>query len=168
MIRVGKIVATHGIQGALVMTHVAGDSRWLKKGHAIMVEMLKGSYIPYFVTETRVVNDKEYVINVEEVDKVENARRLVGKSVYVNEDLLAMYAKESPLLWVGFKVTDVNYGLLGVMEDVMQTPSQWLGKIMYNEKEVLIPLLHQFIKDINVKAKRIIMELPQGLLEVYL
>ena len=162
------MVATHGIQGAVVMTHVAGDSRWLKKGSALMVEMQKGSYIPYFVTDFRVVNDKEYVVNIEDLDKVENAKRLVGKSVFVNEDLLAMYAKESPLLWVGFNVTDVNYGLLGIMEDVMQTPNQWLGKIMYNEKEVLIPLLNQFIKDINVKAKRIIMELPQGLLEVYM
>ena len=78
-----------------------------------------------------------------------------------------MYAQESPLLWVGFKITDVNSGLLGVMEDVMQTPNQWLGKIIYKDKEVLIPLLNQFIRDINIKAKRIIMELPAGLLEVY-
>ena len=168
MIRVGKIVATHGVQGAVIMTHVAGDSRWLKKGHALMVEMQKGSYIPYFVDACRAAKDDEYIVNMEDLDKVENAKRLVGKAVYVEEDLLAAYAKESPLLWIGFTITDVHVGLLGTMEDVMQTPSQWLGKVMYNEKEVLIPLLNQFIKDIQVKQKLIIMELPAGLLDVYM
>ena len=168
MIRVGKIVATHGIQGAVIMTHVAGDGRWMKKGHALMVEMQKGSYIPYFVSEFRIVNDKEFNINLEELNMVENAKKLVGKAVFVDEALLAGYAKESPLLWIGFTVTDVHVGLLGVMEDVMQTPNQWLGKIMYNDKEVLIPLLHQFIKDIQVKQKRLIMELPAGLMDVYM
>ncbi len=168
MIRVGKIVATHGLQGAVIMTHVAGDSRWLKKEHVLMIEMQKGSYIPYFVSDFRAVNDKEYNVNFEDLDKVESAKKLVGKSVYVDEALLAGYAKESPLLWIGFSITDVHVGLLGVMEDVMQTPNQWLGKVIYNEKEVLIPLLHQFIKEIQIKQKRIIMELPAGLMDVYM
>jgi 16S rRNA processing protein RimM len=168
MIRVGKIVATHGVQGAVIMTHVAGDSRWLKKGDALMVEMQKGSYIPYFVDSCRAANDKEYVVNIEELDKVENAKRLVGKHVFVEEDLLADYAKESPLLWIGFTITDVHTGLLGTMDDVIQTPAQWLGKVMYNDKEVLIPLLNQFIKEVQVKKRRLIMELPAGLLEVYM
>ncbi len=168
MIRVGKIVATHGLQGAVIMTHVAGDSRWLKKEHVLMIEMQKGSYIPYFVSDFRSVNDKEYNVNFEDLDKVESAKKLVGKSVYVDEALLAGYAKESPLLWIGFSITDVHVGLLGVMEDVMQTPNQWLGKVIYNEKEVLIPLLHQFIKEIQIKQKRIIMELPAGLMDVYM
>lgn len=168
MIRVGKIVATHGLQGSLIMTHVAGDGRWMKKGHALMVEMQKGSYIPYFVSEFRIVNDKEFNLNMEDLDNVENAKKLVGKHVYVEEALLAGYAKESPLLWMGFTVTDVHVGLLGVMEDVMQTPNQWLGKIIYKDKEVLIPLLNQFIKDIQIKQKRLIMELPAGLMDVYM
>lgn len=168
MIRVGKIVATHGVQGAVIMTHVAGDSRWMKKGDALMVEMQKGSYIPYFVDGCKAVSDTEYHVTLEEVDKVEAAKKLVGKQVYVDEELLAGYAKESPLLWIGFSITDVNTGLLGEMVDVMQTPSQWLGKIIYNDREVLIPLLNQFIKEIQVKKKRLIMELPAGLLEVYM
>lgn len=168
MIRVGKIVATHGVQGAIIMTHVAGDSRWMKKGDALMVEMQKGSYIPYFVEACKAVTDTEYHVTIEEVDKVEAAKKLVGKQVYVDEELLAGYAKESPLLWIGFSITDVNIGLLGEMTDVMQTPNQWLGKIIYNDREVLIPLLNQFIKEIQVKKKRLIMELPAGLLEVYM
>jgi len=31
----------------------------------------------------------------------------------------------------------------------------------------LIPLIDQFIKQVDLRKKRLIMELPQGLLEVY-
>ena len=168
MIRIGKIVAAHGLQGAVIMTHIANDAKWMKKGMALMVEMQKGSHIPYFVSDFKSANEGEFILNLEEVDKVEAAKRLVTKSVFVNEDVLAAYAKTSPLLWIGFNVTDVHQGLLGPLEDVMQAPNQWLGKIMYNGKEVLIPLITHVIKEVNIRSKRLIIELPAGLLDVYL
>ena len=168
MIRVGKIVATHGLQGTVILTHVAGNSKWMKKGQALMVEMQKGSYIPYFIADFKVVNDAEYQVNLEELAKVENAKKLVSKHVYVDEELLAAYAKSSPLLWIGFTLTDINTGILGPLEDVMQTTNQWLGKVIYKDKEVLIPLIDQVIKNVNIRSKIIILDLPQGLLDVYM
>ncbi len=168
MIRIGKIVATHGVNGAVIMTHIAADSKWLKKGHALMVEMQRGSYIPYFVADFKVGNESEFVINIEDIDKVEAAKKLVSKAVFVNEDVLAAYAKQSPLLWIGFTVTDVHKGLLGPMEDVMQSPSQWLGKVMVGDKEVLIPLVEPILREVNLRSKRVIIEMPPGLIDVYL
>ncbi len=168
MIRIGKIVATHGLQGAVVFTHVASDSKWMKKGIALMVEMQKGSFIPYFVSDFKTAKANEFILNIEELDKVDAAKKLVTKSVFVEEDVLAAYARQSPLLWIGFNVTDVNYGLMGPIEDVMQAPNQWLAKIVVEGKEVLIPLIDHVIKDINIKAKRLVIELPAGLLDVYL
>lgn len=168
MIRIGKIVATHGIGGDLVLTHVVGNSKWLKKEHTLMVEMQKGSYIPYFINQCKPNNDKEYVIHIEEIDKVEAAKKLVTKQVYVDENILAGYAKQSPLLWIGFKVTDKHQGEIGYIADVMQTGSQWLGKIMYRDTEVLIPLIEQTIEALDLKTKTIKVDLPEGLLEVYL
>jgi len=167
MIRVGKIVATHGVQGAVIMTHIVGASNWMTKGQALMVEMQKDSYIPYFVADFKPSGEDEYQLTLEDMDQVESAKRLIKKNVFINEDVLAVHAKKSPLLWIGFQVTDVNQGIIGVIDDVMQTAQQWLGKIMHQEKEVLIPLIPQMIKDVNIKTKRIIMELPEGLLEVY-
>jgi len=168
MIRIGKIVATHGINGALVMTHVVGTSKWLKKDTTLMVEMQKGSLIPYFTTQVKAVNDKEYLINVEDIEKVEAAKKLVTKHVFVDEALLGDYAKKSPLLWIGFKVIDETKGELGVIEDVILTGSQWLGKIIYFGAEVLVPLIPEMIQNLDVKKKVINMDLPEGLLEIYM
>lgn len=168
MIRIGKIVATHGLQGWVVMTHITDASDWMKKGMALMAEMHKGSMIPFFVEDFKASADDEYLVKLEETDDIAEAKKLVRKHVYVQEEILASKARQSPLMWIGFQVTDVHKGVLGTIEDVMQTANQWLGKLEYEGKEVLLPLVPQMIKDVNIKNKRLIMELPEGLLEVYL
>lgn len=168
MIRIGKIVATHGLQGALVMTHIVGQSDWLKKDDVLFLELNKGSYIPYFVTAVKPANDEEYIINVEDIETMEVARKLVGKMAYVKEDILSAHATDSPLLWIGFNLVDKQKGSLGPIEDILQTGSQWLAKLTYEGKEVLVPLIDQLILDVNIRNKYVRVDLPEGLLEVYL
>jgi 16S rRNA processing protein RimM len=168
MIRIGKIVATHGLGGSLILTHVVGSSTWLKKGHAIHVEMQKGSFIPYFISLIKTNNNEEYILNVEDIDKIESAKKLVTKHVYVDESLLSDFAKQSPLLWIGFLLIDKNDGEIGKIEDVIQTGSQWLAKLTYKDTEVLVPLIDQTIDGLDIKTKVIQMTLPDGLLDVYL
>ena len=99
MIRIGKIVATHGLQGLLVMTHIVGNSKWLKNSDALFIEMQKDSYIPFFVSESKANNTEEYVISLEDIGSVESARRMIGMHVYVKDEVVASHAQDSPLLW---------------------------------------------------------------------
>jgi 16S rRNA processing protein RimM len=168
MIRIGKIVATHGLTGSLILTHVVGSSNWLKKEQVLMIEMHKGSYIPYFVSGVKANNNEEYIITVEDIDKIEAAKKLITKHVYVDESILSSFARQSPLLWIGFEMTDKNAGLIGNIEDVMQTGNQWLAKLTYKDTEVLVPLIEQTIEALDIKKKTINVSLPDGLLEVYL
>ncbi|MBL7720325.1 MAG: 16S rRNA processing protein RimM [Flavipsychrobacter sp.] len=167
MIRIGKIVAAHGLQGAVILTHIVGHSDWLKKEMPLFIELNKGSYIPYFTEQFRAANDEEYIVNLEEVTQVEQAKKLVGKQVYAQENLLEHTASDSPLLWIGFEVTDRKHGKLGKIDDVMLTANQWLAQLTYKDAEVLIPLIEQTIEGIDLKKKKIAVNLPEGLLEVY-
>ena len=168
MIRIGKIVATHGLTGSLILTHVLDNSTWLKKGHVLHVEMQKGSFIPHFISQCKAGNKGEYIVNIEDLDKVESAKKLVTKHVYADESLLTGFAKTSPLLWIGFTLTDKHKGKIGQIEDVVQTGSQWLATLTYENTEILIPLVDQTIEDVNIKTKTIKVDLPDGLIEVYL
>lgn len=167
MIRIGKIVATHGVNGALILKHVVGNSIWMHKDNILFIELRKDSYVPYFVKEARATGDEEYIVNVEDTDTVEAAKKLVGKQVYVKEDILQGKADSSPLLWIGFSMVDKKLGALGVIEDVMQTGAQWLAKIQVNNKEVLVPLVDELVLDVNIKNRFVRVELPDGLIELY-
>jgi 16S rRNA processing protein RimM len=168
MIRIGKIVATHGLGGSLILKHIVGNSDWLQKDAVLFVEVRKGSNIPYFTAQVKAHNDEEYILQLEDVDSMEVAKKLISKAVYVEEDILADHATDSPLLWIGFNLVDRAKGGLGVIEDVMQAGAQWLAKITYEGKEVLIPMVPQVIVEVNARNKFIRIDMPEGLLEVYL
>jgi len=167
MIRVGKIVATHGINGSLILSHMVGRSTWLKKKHVLLVEMQKGSYIPYFISQFKPNNEKEYIIELEDINKVESAKKLVTKHVYVDESILTDFSAESPLLWIGFNLIDKNLGEIGPINDVVYSGNQWLAKLTYQNSEALVPLIDQFIEKVDIKAKTVRVILPDGLLEIY-
>ncbi|MDI9319953.1 MAG: ribosome maturation factor RimM [Phycisphaerales bacterium] len=166
MIRIGKIVATHGLQGTLILTHLVGNSNWLKNEQVIFVAVQKDSRIPYYITKCKALNDEEYHIQLDDIDTVESAKKLMGKQVYVPTEILGEAKSDSPLLWIGFNVVDTEKGSLGALIDIAQTGHQWVGTIRYNAKEVLLPMVEPLLIEVNLRNKYIRMNLPEGLLDL--
>jgi 16S rRNA processing protein RimM len=166
MIRVGKLVATHGLGGDLILTHITGKKGWLKPGDALFVSLRKDSYIPHFVARIKSATEEEVILHFEDTDAVEVARKLVGKEVFVEEDVLAKGGKDSPLLWIGFEAIDESAGSLGPIEDIYQTAQQWLATVRINGKEALLPLIEQTLKKVDIKKKQVFLSIPDGLLDV--
>lgn len=167
MVRIGKIVATHGLGGDVIITHLAGSKAWLKAGDALFVALRKGSYIPFFVRSVKASVPDEVVVRFEDTDSVEAARKLVSKEVFIAEDILAESGAESPLLWIGFLLVDQAAGEIGLIKDVYQTRNQWLAEVDYKGAEVMVPLVAPVLQKADVKAKKVMVILPDGLLEVY-
>jgi 16S rRNA processing protein RimM len=145
MIRIGKIVGVHGVDGAVVMTHIAEKSDWLRAGDVLHIEVQKDSRIPYFTTAVNESKNNSLILRLEDVGTVEQGRRLIGKHVYVKEEQLPKIMVDSPLLWIG-----------------------WVGKITYKGIEALLPLVPPVLQKVDLKTQQIQLELPEGLLDVYL
>lgn len=167
MLRVGKIVATHGLSGDIVMTHITGKKSWLKAGDVVFVALQKDSYIPHFVKRIKATNDKEITLQFEEMETVEAARKLVSREVYVKEEMLLGAASDSPLLWIGFEAIDAQKGSLGLIKDMYKTAQQWLATVEVNGKEALLPIVDQTLGKVDLKKKQVFLNLPDGLLEIY-
>jgi 16S rRNA processing protein RimM len=167
MIRVGKIVATHGLAGDVVITHITGKKSWLKANDVLFVSPVKESYIPYFITKIKSTDEEEVILHFDETESVEVARKLVGKQVFVEEDMLMKEVQDSPLLWIGFEAIDETAGSLGQIEDIYQTAQQWLATVRVNGKEALLPLIDQTLKGVDLKKKKVHLSLPDGLLDIY-
>ena len=167
MIRVGKIVATHGLTGDVIITHVTGSKGWLKKGDHLFVAIHKESHIPYFISNIKAFTNKEATISFEDVVSVEVAKKLIGKEIFVQEEVLTTSKIDSPLLWIGFELIDDTKGPVGTIEDIYQTAQQWLATIRVNGNEALIPLIDQTLKKVDIKQRQVHVDLPDGLLEIY-
>jgi 16S rRNA processing protein RimM len=165
---IGKLVATFGVNGQLVIEHVLGKKTALKGLEVLMVEIKRNDLIPYFVVETKIKNDTEVYISLEDVDSKEKAKRLVPRPVWLKEaDFHKFVAKSSNLSFLGYMVYDKEKPLSDIRE-VIEQPHQVLVKIIYQEKEMLIPINEAFILKIDAKNKKVILDLPEGLLDIYL
>jgi 16S rRNA processing protein RimM len=167
MIRCGKIAATHGLGGDVILTHITGKKGWLKAGDVLFIALRKGSFIPHFVAGIKSATEREIILHLDETDSVEAARKLVGKEAFVAEEVLAKGGGDSPLLWIGFEVIDETAGSLGLIEDIYQTAQQWLAQVRVNGKEALLPIIEQTLKWVDMKKKQVFVNMPEGLLEVY-
>lgn len=168
MLKVGKIVATHALQGAIVLQQIINNDGWLKKGDTVFVEIKKDSLIPYFVLSAKAANHNELIVQFEDIEDVVEAKKLIKKTAYVKEELLETAKVDSPLMYIGYNLVDKVKGGVGNIDDVMLIGKQWIAKLIIDDTEVLVPLAEDWIIDVNYKNKFIRMDLPNGLLDVYL
>jgi 16S rRNA processing protein RimM len=159
---VGKLVGTFGVTGELVLQHVLGKKTSLKGLEVIMVETKKDNLLPFFVSNT------EVYIKLEDIDKKETAQKLVSKLVWLKEvDFKKYKAKDANISLLGYVIYDNEKALSEIIE-VIEQPHQVLAKIIYESKEMLIPVHENFIIKIDDKNKKVILDLPEGLLDIYM
>lgn len=66
---------------------------------------------------------------------------------------------------VGCRVLLADGQNLGEVTDVIHLPAQDLLAITYQEREILIPFLRQFVPKIDIRAKSIVITPPPGLID---
>lgn len=167
-IHIGKIVATHGIGGELIVVHSLGKKNAFKHITTIYVEETKNSYIPYFIEKCSPKSTEETLLKIEEINAKEQAHRFIKKNIWITQvDFDNTADKKYAITLLQHVVFDHNKEL-GVVEEVIEQPHQLLLKIIYKGKEVFIPLHEETLIKINKNKKEIYVELPDGLLDIYL
>jgi len=165
--KVGKLVATFGLKGELVLKHNLGKKTSLKGLAAVFIEERKESFIPWFVESTKIKTDEEIYLKLEGLNSREQASKLTQKEVWLPEaDFKKFSSKSSPINLLGFEIIEEEKPLGKILE-VIEQPHQLLCRIEINGKEVLIPLHEETIIKLDKRKQQVIVELPPGLLEIY-
>ena len=167
-IHIGSLVATYGFKGEMVLKHVLGKESEFKNVEALFIEEMKDTYIPYFHQKSVQKNISETVIKLEGVDTKESAAKLLQKKVWLQKnDFEKLVSKTAPVNLIGFSVFE-RAKKLGLVEAVIEQPLQVLLQVIIEGHEVLIPLHAETLKRIDRKKKEIHVNLPDGLLDIYL
>ncbi len=165
--KIGKLAATFGVGGEMVLQHNLGKKTSLKGLESIFIEEKNDSFLPYFITGTKIKNEKEIFISLEGIESKEDARPFIRKEVWLSEnDFKKFAATSAPISFLGFTVIDGEEELGEVLE-VIEQPHQVLCRIIVGGKEVLIPLHDGSLEKIDKKKRRLYVILPEGLLDIY-
>jgi 16S rRNA processing protein RimM len=167
-ISIGKIAAVHGVKGEMILQHVLGKKTSLKGVKAVFTQDKSASWFPWFVKEAKAKNKQEILLSLEEVDTPEAAKKLLQKTIWLVESDAAQHAAPASVLAI-VNYTVINNGVaLGEIVEVVEQPHQLLCTIMVNGKEVLIPLHQESLLNIDRNKRQVFVDLPDGLLELYL
>jgi 16S rRNA processing protein RimM len=164
---IGKLVASFGVNGDLILLHHLGKKTSLKGLEALFVEVVQGEMLPYFIQSAKIKAEDEIYLKLEGVDTKEAAGKLRQKEVWLTEEDFQKYAAKSSIVsLLGFHLMDDGTDRGPILE-IIEQPHQMLARIDLNGKEALVPLHSASLQKIDKKKKQVHVILPDGLLDVY-
>jgi 16S rRNA processing protein RimM len=166
--RIGQVKKPHGLHGEVKL--------FLEPGYESLLEEVKAIFLgeptaplPYFIEHFR--QGASLILKLEEVDNRETAELLRGKDLYLREsDVLhlepRMESSTSLVPWKGWELIDQDLGSLGPIREIREYPFQVMAVVEKDEKEILIPLVEELILEVREEEGQILMNLPEGLLDL--
>lgn len=166
---VGTIVSKFSFKGEVLVKTDGDDLSLLENRESVFVELGK-DLIPFFIEKCSYHKSNLLRIKFEEVDTERDAEALLRHHLFLPLSLLPkltgnkFYYHEV----IGFEVFDVNYGRVGVITHINDSSSQPIFEIAHEDQQILIPLHDDFLKEVNRKDKKITVQTPDGLIELYI
>ena len=167
-ILLGKILKPYGYRGFVrVAFFISGLEKVLSEGNFIFIEWI-GKPVPYLIREILWDDDKTARLKFEDIENLDAASKLIGRSVILSEKSVPKKLLKSlkPVELVDYKVVDLHNKLIGYVTGLDESGRQSILEVNLDEKEFLIPFHEDLVKSIDSKRKEIIVDLPEGLLDL--
>jgi len=165
---IGYIAKTKGLKGEVQISFSYPEPEKLKI-NALFVEH-DGKMVPHFVESYKIPQPMMGYFMFEDIDHIDKAKKIIHKKIFLANKLKPKKNKNEFTFkdLEGFGVTDTQHGFLGIITEVKAFPKQYIGALVYKEKEILFPLSHDLITNIDIEKQTIHINLPDGLIDIYL
>ncbi len=167
--QLGYVIKPHGLKGEVQVFLDVDSPGEYETLESVFVQ--KGQQLVPFFIESIAIGTGKAIVAFEEVESIEAAAELKGCSLFLPLDNLPdlgsndFYYHEL----VGFNLKSTAGEDIGEVKDVLEAGGQDLLAVMHSSnKEILVPLTDELISSLNKEEKKLVMEIPEGLLDVYL
>lgn len=158
LLRVGQIVSTHGLKGQVKVMLLTDFEDRLAKGKWLRLK-------EDWVTVESVGHHKErLILKLSGIETIDQAKLLQWEYLSVLGDVEPEMDEDEFLVsdLEGMMVKTVDGVELGLVDEVAAYPAQDILVI----GELMIPLVKQFVKDIDLENEVITVELLEGMLDL--
>ncbi|CAI2766278.1 ribosome maturation factor RimM [Flavobacterium collinsii] len=165
----GKIAKKFSFKGEVLAYLDTDEPELYENLESVFVECNK-HLVPFFI-ETSSLHKNDFLrIRFEDVNTEEDADALLGNAIYLPLSMLPKLSGNKFYFHevIGFEIEDQRLGVFGKIAAVNDTTAQPLFEVLNGEVEMLIPMIDQFLVKIDRDNKKVIMNLPEGLVEMYL
>lgn len=165
----GKIAKKYSFKGEVLVYLDTDEPELYENMESVFVEIGK-NLVPFFIESATLHKNDFLRVRFEDVTSEEDAAALLNKKLYLPLDLLPKLEGDQFYFHevIGFEIEDKRYGIVGKIVSVNESSAQPLFEVLNGEIEILIPMIDEFLVKIDRENKKVWMDLPEGLIEMYL
>ena len=161
LFKAGKINKTHGVNGEL---NCSVNADTIDRAEYMVLDM-DGIFVPFFISNIRVKSQNAALVTLEDIEDETEARKLIGKDIYLPIALMEDEDMLSYEYFVGFTV--VNAGeKLGEISFVDDQTVNILFGIKTEDGDILLPAVEDFIDEVDNENKILYTNYPIELVEL--
>lgn len=169
IIPIGYCAKTHGIKGELnvVITQCCN----LEQLSCVVIQV-EGILVPFYIESVRPRNNESFLVKFQEINTDEDASELVNHPISaLKKDLVLDESIEDEIVYledmVGFDIIVDSNKKIGQIIDYDDSTDNMLFIVKNKANdEFLIPATEDFIVEIDIDKKYILMLLPEGLINL--
>lgn len=165
-ILLGRITKVSGYEGAIAVKLEKSFCENIPGMESVFLE-IEGKPVPFFISDSEYSGADILKLKFEGYDSIEKISEFTGCRVFLTSGIPADNQIEDLERLIGYKVLTADNILLGSVKEVIPNPGQWLLNVNSAEnREILIPFHEDFILNIDITLKILVMDIPEGLAEI--
>ncbi len=166
----GSITKKHGTSGDVVVYLDTDQPQAYTELESVLIRR-GGDLIPFFISDITPLKENHFRFTFEEINSIEEAESWIDSELYLPLAILPPLSGKKFYYHeiVGFEVIQNSSNSIGIVQEVLDRPTQPIFVILgSNEKEILIPAIDEFIESIDRAEKKLYIQAPEGLIDLYL
>jgi 16S rRNA processing protein RimM len=162
----GTVTRSHGLKGFFKVNIYSAGIPPIEKDEPVFIQ-LQGGPVPFFVEECSAASHDVWMMKLEEIDSLEAANKFIGEEMLIEEANFVGIKTEATNELVGFQVEDFEKGDIGVVTGILETAQHPVIEIEKDDNLILVPWVDAIVKEIDIDARTIKIEAPDGLIDLY-
>lgn len=165
----GKIVRKYSFKGEVLIKLDTDEPELYTQMESVFVDLNK-NLIPFFMEQSSLHKSTLLRVKFEDIDTEQKADDLIGLEVYLPLTELPQLEDDQFYFHeiIGYTVEDIHFGNVGILKGINDSGAQALFEIDREGIEILIPLNDDFIEKVDKKNKILLLDTPDGLIDIYL
>lgn len=170
LIVIGHYNKPHGVGGEISAT-VDIDLAALQ-GLSCLVSDMNGIFVPFYVKSCRPKSHETVLLMIDGMDSEQEVARLVNHDIYAlkreyREESEAFEADGFPLdYFTGFTLLNADGTVVGEIIDVDEQTENAIFIVEREGDEIMVPAADELIVEFDLDKSTMVMDLPQGLLDL--
>lgn len=158
LIYIGKISTTHKLAGCFKVS--SRFSKILELINKDIILKKNDDFKIFNIKDVKIQNDKKFLMDLYNINNIEDAKKFINYEIYIRRDLIPDYEEKEDV--IGFNVYNYN-NYIGKVIDILETAAHEI-LVVDGDKEILIPYIDVFVKNVDFDESKILVELIEGFL----